>query len=186
MTRRTRIVGERAPKTSRLDRLLESARGRAEYASADLTEKVRELVLRGFDESTTTASAVAQALGVTEGRVSQIRNGDGNLRISTLAKVFDALGKHVEIVIRDRGATTVAEAAAAARATTWQQEFISDYGVHRQVYQVATPGHEYRLIPAGPPRQQGRTQVRVPPVDWIWNPLMADFDSRHAQKAGAH
>lgn len=35
---------------------------------------------------------LAERLGVTESRVSQILNGDGNLRVATVARVFAALG----------------------------------------------------------------------------------------------
>ena len=87
--------------SSMYDELANDPRGRNELAAAELAIDVQAIIHRAFEESTMTARAVADLLGVTEGRVSQIRNGDGNVRISTLAKVMSALGKRVNISVTD-------------------------------------------------------------------------------------
>jgi len=45
-------------------------------------------------------SALAEALHITEGRVSQLLNGDGNMRVSTLARFLKANG--LELVLQGR------------------------------------------------------------------------------------
>lgn len=52
-------------------------------------------------------SELAKALGLTEGRVSQVLNGDGNVRVSTLARFLRAAGYDLDIA-----ATPVAKPAA--------------------------------------------------------------------------
>jgi len=92
---------QRETASSMYDELANDPRGRNELAAAELAIDVQAIIHRAFEESTMTARAVADLLGVTEGRVSQIRNGDGNVRISTLAKVMSALGKRVNISVTD-------------------------------------------------------------------------------------
>lgn len=42
-------------------------------------------------------SRLAQELGITEGRVSQVVNGDGNVRVSTLARFLRAAGYQLNL-----------------------------------------------------------------------------------------
>lgn len=50
------------------------------------------LINQAFAEGGRTQKELAELLGVSEGRVSQILNGDGNLRVATLARYLSALG----------------------------------------------------------------------------------------------
>lgn len=54
-------------------------------------------------------SELAKALGLTEGRVSQVVNGDGNVRVSTLARFLRAAGYELDVT-----ATPIAKPAIAA------------------------------------------------------------------------
>lgn len=67
-------------------------RGARELAAADLAISVGVLLRSAFGRSEMTNNDLAHALGVTAGRASQILNGDGNLRVSTVAKVLHSLG----------------------------------------------------------------------------------------------
>lgn len=133
--------------SSMYDELAGDPRGRNELAAAELALDVQAVIHRAFEESAITARAVAELLGVTEGRVSQIRNGDGNVRISTLAKVMSALGKRVRISVADlevSGGAGVAMTHDRRDKPVWTQLFVSPDGVHECTYEgprapAATP-----------------------------------------------
>ncbi|MHA7209681.1 helix-turn-helix domain-containing protein [Arthrobacter sp. MDT1-65] len=85
----------RACRTSLADALdfempLDAAAAKAAVDSVALINKV-------VDDSGLLQSALAKALGVTEGRVSQVLNGDGNVRIATLARFLKAAGYELDL-----------------------------------------------------------------------------------------
>ncbi|MEJ3745168.1 helix-turn-helix transcriptional regulator [Actinomycetes bacterium KLBMP 9797] len=53
-------------------------------------------------EHKVTRSELAQSMGVSPGRVSQILSGDENLTLRTLGSVIDALGADIEVTLRPR------------------------------------------------------------------------------------
>lgn len=61
-------------------------------AAARLAADIEAELERAMRDSRMSQADLARALGITEGRVSQIVNSDGNLRIATIGKVFRALG----------------------------------------------------------------------------------------------
>lgn len=148
----------RAEASSLYDELARDPRGRNELAAAELALDVQSLIHRAFEENPITARAVAELLGVTEGRVSQIRNGDGNVRISTLAKVMSALGKRVRISVSD---LEVPEAVGAVTARVhrdkplWTQRFVSPDGVHECTY-------EGPKVPTATPLGEPESSLRSP------------------------
>lgn len=63
-----------------------------ELAAARLTTQVEYLLSSMLEASVVNQRQVAERLGVTEGRVSQVLNGDGNIRIAALGRYARALG----------------------------------------------------------------------------------------------
>ena len=61
-------------------------------AAADLAGQVMRLLHEALDLSDLDQKALAARLGVTEGRVSQVVNGDGNMRIAAVGRYLRALG----------------------------------------------------------------------------------------------
>lgn len=61
-------------------------------AAADLAGQVMRLLQQALDVSGLDQKMLAEQLGVTEGRVSQVVNGDGNMRIASVARYLRALG----------------------------------------------------------------------------------------------
>jgi transcriptional regulator with XRE-family HTH domain len=67
-------------------------------AAATLAMRVTRMLLAAKSESKLSHREIAERLGVTEGRVSQVLNGDGNVHVATFARFMRALGYTVEIV----------------------------------------------------------------------------------------
>lgn len=61
-------------------------------AAADLAGQVVRLLQQALDASELDQKALAEKLGVTQGRVSQVLNGDGNMKIAAVARYLRALG----------------------------------------------------------------------------------------------
>lgn len=61
-------------------------------AAADLAGQVMRLLQQALDASEIDQKGLADKLGVTQGRVSQVINGDGNMKIAALARYLRALG----------------------------------------------------------------------------------------------
>ena len=55
------------------------------------------LLHQALEVSELDQKALAEKLGVTQGRVSQVLNGDGNLRIAALARYLRSLGYEVTL-----------------------------------------------------------------------------------------
>lgn len=53
-------------------------------------------------EHKVTRAELAQSMGVSPGRVSQILSGDENLTLRTLGSVIDALGAELDLTLRPR------------------------------------------------------------------------------------
>ena len=69
-----------------------SAEGQREMSAARLNLRVVTLLNHAFESSGASQKELADRIGVGESRVSQILNGDGNLRVSTFARYLRALG----------------------------------------------------------------------------------------------
>lgn len=61
-------------------------------AAADLAGQVMRLLQQALDASELDQKALAYKLGVTQGRVSQVVNGDGNMKVAAVARYMRALG----------------------------------------------------------------------------------------------
>lgn len=75
--------------------------GRKAYASARLRQDVLEALYEALETADLSRAELAKRLGVRKGAVSQVLNGDGNLRMKTLAEYLSAMGfqarMHVEV-----------------------------------------------------------------------------------------
>lgn len=74
--------------------------GEQGLAAALLCMDVVDLLNDAVDESGMQKQQLADLLGVTPGRVSQVLHGDGNVSVAALAKFLTALGRTVEINTR--------------------------------------------------------------------------------------
>src|SRR6478609_7243158 len=66
-------------------------------AAADLAGQVMRLLHQALDVSDLDQKALAEKLGVTQGRVSQVLNGDGNMKIAAVARYLRALGYEMRL-----------------------------------------------------------------------------------------
>ncbi|OBK30141.1 hypothetical protein A5659_03615 [Mycobacterium sp. 1165196.3] len=69
-------------------------------AAADLAGQVSRVLHAALAASGMDQKDLAEKLGVTQGRVSQVLNGDGNLRIAAVARYLRALGYEATIAAR--------------------------------------------------------------------------------------
>lgn len=61
-------------------------------AAADLAGQVMRLLQQALEASKLDQKSLAEKLGVTQGRVSQVLNGDGNMKVAAVARYLRALG----------------------------------------------------------------------------------------------
>lgn len=66
-------------------------------AAADLAGQVMRLLYQALDASELDQNALAEKLGVTQGRVSQVFNGDGNMKVAAVARYLSALGYEIHL-----------------------------------------------------------------------------------------
>jgi predicted XRE-type DNA-binding protein len=66
-------------------------------AAADLAAQVMRLLQQALDASQLDQKALSEKLGVTQGRVSQVLNGDGNMKVAAVARYLRALGYEVQL-----------------------------------------------------------------------------------------
>lgn len=68
-----------------------------EIAAGRATNRVIGILHEALDASATSQRELSKMLGVTEGRVSQVLSGEGNLYVSTLARYLRAMGYQLDI-----------------------------------------------------------------------------------------
>lgn len=61
-------------------------------AAADLAAQTMRLLHQALEASDVDQKTLAEKLGVTQGRVSQVINGDGNMKVAAVARYLRALG----------------------------------------------------------------------------------------------
>jgi transcriptional regulator with XRE-family HTH domain len=66
--------------------------GRRSLVAARAAAQVMNLLELAKAQSGMAQKDLAEALGVTEGRVSQVMTGDGNVHVATMARFLDAMG----------------------------------------------------------------------------------------------
>ncbi|MEV8338516.1 helix-turn-helix transcriptional regulator [Leucobacter sp. NPDC077196] len=71
--------------------------GQREMAAARAEVRVGHLLKKAFRVTGLSQKTLAERLGVTEGRVSQVLNADGALRVATAARYLRAMGYLLEL-----------------------------------------------------------------------------------------
>jgi DNA-binding phage protein len=104
------MTGTEAHRKSIVEEMEEDPRDSLELAAAGLAVDVTALLDRVLEASGMTARALAERLGITEGRVSQVLNGDGNVYVSTLGRFIRAMGYRPVLAARNIEDGTVIEA----------------------------------------------------------------------------
>jgi hypothetical protein len=101
--RRQSLVAERESTTE----------GRVAMAGARAAVQTVTLLNQALETSGRNQSELAALLGVTGGRVSQVVNGDGNLRVSTIARFLRAAGYRLKLTAEpaDAGVAPLAQPA---------------------------------------------------------------------------
>jgi transcriptional regulator with XRE-family HTH domain len=84
------------PKTA-VEKYASFPRGAQELSAARLANRVLSCLHRAKEASGNSARQIAELLGLSEGAVSQVLNGDGNIRISTLGRYVRAMGYEIEL-----------------------------------------------------------------------------------------
>lgn len=79
----------------------ESEADRIEMGAAHITNEVVGLLHAALAKSGMTRRELASRLGIGESRVSQVLNGDGNLRLTTIGRFLAAMNCKVEMSPRD-------------------------------------------------------------------------------------
>ncbi|MBR22548.1 MAG: hypothetical protein CMF57_08955 [Leifsonia sp.] len=75
----------------------QSTEGKVELAAARAELQASTLLSQAFEARQISQKELADALGVSEGRVSQVLSGYSNARITTLARYLRALGYHLRL-----------------------------------------------------------------------------------------
>lgn len=76
---------------SMYDECMETKEGRLGLAAADAAAKVMKILEDTKEYKGLANIDIAIAMGVSEQRIEEIFNGDGNLHIATLARLLDAM-----------------------------------------------------------------------------------------------
>jgi predicted XRE-type DNA-binding protein len=82
---------------SLFDDLGASPLGARELAASQLTNDALVLLQTALSSTGITQKQLAEKLGIGESRVSQVVNGDGNVKLTTLARYMRALGYVVTV-----------------------------------------------------------------------------------------
>lgn len=85
------------PTRSLIDEERATDAGAQGLAAANLAGQVMRLLHQALDTSELDQKSLAEALRVTQGRVSQVLNGDGNMKIAAVARYLRALGYDTQI-----------------------------------------------------------------------------------------
>lgn len=80
--------------------------GARELAASQLTNDALVLLQTALSSTGVTQKQLAEILGIGESRVSQVVNGDGNLKLTTFARYMRALGYSVNLEVHPVSAET--------------------------------------------------------------------------------
>lgn len=153
-----RSPAQKTPDTrvSMYDERAATPEGRASLAAAEAALKVQALIERAFSNSSLSSREIATVLGVSEGRVSQLRHGDGNVRVSTLARLMFAVGLELSLSAEPPRAGLHWRHDEHERdvETSWVQYFFSASGIHECSY--SGPSWPTVVTPIGEPVERTR------------------------------
>lgn len=77
-----------------------SPAGSRELAASQLTNDALVLLQTALSRTGVTQKQLAEKLGIGESRVSQVVNGDGNVKLTTFARYLRALGYSVTLEVQ--------------------------------------------------------------------------------------
>lgn len=77
-----------------------SQQGTRELAASQLTNDALVLLQTALSSTGVTQKQLAEKLGIGESRVSQVVNGDGNVKLTTFARYLRALGYSVTLEVQ--------------------------------------------------------------------------------------
>lgn len=87
---------------SMYDEIMETPKGSQGLAAASAAARVMKILEDTKEYKGLTNRDLALALGVSEQRIEEIFNGDGNIYIATLAKLLDAMDTMLGIYTVDK------------------------------------------------------------------------------------
>ena len=154
---------------SLVDQRRSTTEGRLGMAAAKLALETARLLSLAFSaRKDLDQKNLAEMIGVSEGRVSQVLNGDGNLHIATLAKYMNALGYEIELLakpivteaepLKVKSRRRDGRAATAGKrviAYNYQVHTLRDSGIGREVIQLPGYAGEAPPIPMSVPEIVG-------------------------------
>lgn len=161
----------------------ETSEGRAGLAAARASHRVAGLLDRAKEFAKIKNSEIARGLNVSEGRVSQVLNGDGNFHIATIARFLSAMGYELVVSARPRDPESnlpdlespkPRRRAAKASQKKWdfyEQFYGCEVGLSRTIAVVERPASATtESIPLGGPRLLGTVKARhAPRHDLHWS-----------------
>ncbi|RQX02765.1 helix-turn-helix domain-containing protein [Micromonospora inaquosa] len=162
---------ERANKELSLyDERASTVTGTLGLAAATAAAMVARLFNAGKNASGLTSREVASKLGITEGRVSQVLKGDGNVHIATAARFLRAMGYEISIsavpVEPDRGPLNLTGRRSRRRTVleteksfeVYMQKFLTHEGP-MEVPMIVPADDTLHTVPFGGPSQVAKVRV---------------------------
>jgi transcriptional regulator with XRE-family HTH domain len=92
------MTNQPSPERSLYDEHAATKAGPLSLAAATLAMRVSRLLHGAKSASKMSSKQIAERMDISEGRVSQVLNGDGNVHIATLARFMRAMGYMLEVV----------------------------------------------------------------------------------------
>lgn len=147
-------------RVSLVDELASTTAGKLELAAGTGAHRAMALLSQAKEASGLSNGALAERMGVSPGRASQIFGGDGNLRVATIARALRACGFQLGFV-----AEPVEEKRPAIRAQKrrsrvvesskrtfhFEQTYITSEGVRVEINRVETAADVECPVPVGLP-----------------------------------
>ena len=151
------------------DQRRSTTEGRLGMAAAKLALEAARLLSLAFSaRKDLDQKKLAEMIGVSEGRISQILNGDGNVHIATLARYMNAMGYEIELLakpivpeakpLRMKSRRRDGRSSAAGKrvvAYNYQVHTLRDSGVGREVIQIPGYAGETPPVPMSVPEMVG-------------------------------
>ena len=133
-----------------------------DQAASDLALEVSVILDHAFRARVGVSQQdLADKLGVTAGRVSQVLNGDGNLHVATVGRYLRALG--YELGLRPKSVVTDApelerDSRAATNIHVYRTRFADSAGVY-EGFQIVTAESEVPPLPMEKPRPVSTSKI---------------------------
>lgn len=127
-------------------------------SAAKLALQVAGMLESAKESSGFTSRQLSSRMNVSEGRISQILNGDGNLRIATVGRFLRACGYELELsaIAKDDVSKTIRPVGRQRESVTqsweiWEQTYIGISGVTKHRHVMRGPESNDPLIAVGHP-----------------------------------